>query len=92
MNKFFFFDTMHYLKILQIVFRSKKLIKGNYQPSKLKVLKDTFKQSFTFRNDLLKKVYMQICKCKYKHPHKRISAYTHKRKHTYAYMHAYTYT
>ena len=46
---------MHYLKILQIVFRSKKLIKGNYQPSKLKVLKDTFKQSFTFRNDLLKK-------------------------------------
>ena len=35
--------------MLQIVFRAKKLIKDNYKPSKTKVLKDTFQQSFKLR-------------------------------------------
>ena len=32
--------------MLQIVFTPEKLIKANYKPSKMKVLKDTFQQSF----------------------------------------------
>ena len=45
-NNFFFVGIIQHLKILQIVFRPKKLIKPNYKPSKMKVLKDTFQQSF----------------------------------------------
>ena len=45
-NNFFFVGIIQHFKILQIVFRLKKLIKFNYKPSKMKVLKDTFQQSF----------------------------------------------
>ena len=38
------------LQILQIVFRPEKLIKANYKPSKMKVLKDIFQQSFKLPN------------------------------------------
>ena len=46
-NNFFVVDIIQHFKILQIVFRPKKIIKANYKPSKIKVLKDTFQQSFT---------------------------------------------
>ena len=49
-NHFFFVGIMQYFRILQIVFRSKKLIKANYKPSKMKVLKYTFGQSFKLHN------------------------------------------
>ena len=49
-NNFFFVGMIQYFKILQIVFRPKKLIKANYKPSKMKVLKDTFQQSFKLHN------------------------------------------
>ena len=45
-NNFFFVGIIQHFKILQIVFRPKKLIKAHYKPSKMNVLKDTFQQSF----------------------------------------------
>ena len=42
----FFVDIMQNFKILQIVFMPKTLYKANYKFSKMKVLKDTFQQSF----------------------------------------------
>ena len=45
-NNFFFLGTIKHFKILQIVFRSTKLIKTNCKPSKMTVLKYTFQQSF----------------------------------------------
>ena len=36
--------------MLQIVFRPKKVIKTNYKPSKMKVLKYAFQQNFKFHN------------------------------------------
>ena len=41
-NNFFFVGIIQYFKMLQIVFRPKKVIKTNYKPSKMKVLKYTF--------------------------------------------------
>ena len=41
---------IQYFKILQIVFRPKKLIKANYKPSKMKVLKHNFQQSVKLHN------------------------------------------
>ena len=46
MNNFFFVDIIQHFKVLQTVFRPKKLIKTNCESSKMKVLKDTFQQSF----------------------------------------------
>ena len=45
-NNFFFVGIIQHFKMLQIVFTPEKLIKANYKPSKMKVLKDTFQQSF----------------------------------------------
>ena len=39
-----------YFKKLQIVFKPRKLIKANYKPSKMKVLKDTFQHNFKLHN------------------------------------------
>ena len=50
MNNFFFIGIIQNFKILRIVFTPKKLIKGNYKPSKMKVLKYTFQQSFKPHN------------------------------------------
>ena len=50
MNTFFFVGIIQNFKILQTVFRPKKLIKANYKPSKMKVLEDTFQQSFKLHN------------------------------------------
>ena len=47
---FFFVGLIQYFKILQIFFRPKKLIKDNYKPTKMKVLKYTFQQSFKLHN------------------------------------------
>ena len=74
-NNFFFVGIIQHFKILQIVFRPKKLIKANYKPSIMKVLKDTFLQSFKlhiYRWELKKK----------KRPNSHIFVCTHK--HTYA--------
>ena len=63
-----FFGIIHYLKILEIVFRTKKLIKANYKPNRMKVSNDTFQQSFH--------------KCSVKkhiHTNANISASTHRR-------------
>ena len=38
-NNFFFVGIIQHFKILQIIFRLKKLIKANYKPSKMKSLK-----------------------------------------------------
>ena len=38
-NNFFFVGIIQNFKILQIIFRPKKLIKANYKPSKMKSLK-----------------------------------------------------
>ena len=38
------------IKVLQIVFRPKQLIKANCKPSRMKNLKNTFQQSFEFHN------------------------------------------
>ena len=45
-NNFVFVGIIPHFKILQTVFRPKKLIKANYKPSKMKVLKDPFQQCF----------------------------------------------
>ena len=45
-NNFFFVGMIQHFKMLQIVFTPEKLIKANCKPSKMKVLKDTFQQSF----------------------------------------------
>ena len=54
-DNLFFVGITEYLKIPQTVSRAKKLIKVNYKPSNMKVLKDTFQQSFKFHNYLVKK-------------------------------------
>ena len=76
-NSFFFVDIIQHLKILQIVFRPKKLIKANYKPSKMKVLKYTFQQSFKLQNYWEEK--------KNTHTIAHIFACTHKRTHAYTY-------
>ena len=54
-DNLFFVGIIEYLKIPQTVSRAKKLIKVNCKPSNMKVLKDTFQQSFKFHNYLVKK-------------------------------------
>ena len=75
-NNFFFVGIMQHFKILQIVFRSKKLIKVNYKPSKMIVLKDTFQQSFRLHNywELKKKKKTRTQTHTYSHVH--INAHT----------------
>ena len=81
---FFFVNIIHHFKILQKVFRPKKLIKANCKPSKLKVLKDIFQQSFKFHNWVKKNAYISAC------THKRTYAYSHM--HAYIQPHIYTQT
>ena len=69
-NNLFFVSVIQYLKILKIVFRPKKLIKANYKPSKMKVLQDTFQQSFKLHNYCQEKKHRRtnahILACTYK--------------------------
>ena len=87
-NNFFFVGIIQHFKILQIVFRSKKLTKANYKPSKMKVLKDTFQQSFKLHN------YWEFKKNKQQQENTRTNAHifacTHKRTYAYTHMQAYT--
>ena len=78
-DNFFFVDVMQHLKILQIVFRPKKLIKANYKASRMKVSKGTFRQSFKFHNYWVGK--------KAKKPYMHIYKYTHANKRTHIPMH-----
>ena len=70
-NNFFFVGIIQHFKILQIVFRPKKLIKANYKPSKMKVLKDTFLQSFNIfvRTSYLLVGIKRVRTCKHTHAH-----------------------
>ena len=45
-NNLFFVGIIQHFEIMQIVFSLKKIIKANYKPSKMKVLKDTFSAGF----------------------------------------------
>ena len=83
-NNFFFVVIMQDLKILQIVFRPKKLIKPNYKPSKMKVLKDTFRPSFKLHNNWGKKTYTrtQTHTCSHVHINARTGIHICKRTHT----------
>ena len=83
-NNFFFVGIMQHFKILQIVFRPKKLIKVNYKPSKMIVLKDTFQQSFRLHN------YWELKKKNNTHTNAHIFACTHKRTYVYTHMQACT--
>ena len=91
MNNFFFIGIIQNFKILRIVFTPKKLIKGNYKPSKMKVLKYTFQQSFKPHN------YWEFMGKKTKNQQQQnartnahIFACTHKCKYAYTIMQAYT--
>ena len=77
-DNLFFVGIIEYLKIPQTVFRAKKLIKVNYKPSNMKVLKILFSRVLSFITTWRKKTYMHICKYKYKDAHKC----THTRMHT----------
>ena len=81
-SNFFFVGTIQHLKTQQIVFRPKTLIKANYKRSKLKVLKDTFQQSFKLHNYWeLKKTHTRphtrIRTCKHTHTHIQTKLYIH---------------
>ena len=93
-NNFFFVGIMQDYKIIKIVFRSKKLIKANYKPSKMKVLKDIFQQSFKrhiYRWKLKKKktkktrANAHIFACTHKHT-LRISISAQASTHTHAHI------
>ena len=82
---------IQHLKILQIVFRPKKLIEANYKPSKMKVLKDTFQQSFKLhiywwelKKKKKKRTNAHIFACTHKHT-LRISIYAQASTHTRTY-------
>ena len=62
-NNLFLVGIVQHLKILLTVFTLKKLIKANYQPSRMKVSKDNSQQSFRFHNYWVKR-------SKYTHSHK----------------------
>ena len=87
-SNFFFVGIIQHFKILQDSFSSKKkLIKANYKPSKMKVLKDTFQQSFKLH------IYWWELRIKKKaqthtYLHVHINAHTHKRISTCKYKHA----
>ena len=97
-KNFLFVGIIQDLKILQIVFRPKKLIKANYKLSKVKVLKDealkdTFQQSFKFYNYWEGKK-MHNCVYTSGNTHARtnthISACTHKLTYADTHMHVYS--
>ena len=74
-NNFFYVGIIQHFKILQIVFRPKKLIKVNYKPSKTKFLKDTFQH------------HIYCWESKKKRTKAHIFASTHKRTYAYASTH-----
>ena len=86
---FTFVDIIQHLKMLQIVLRLKKLIKASYKTSKIKILKDTFQQSFKLHNYCEeKKTRAQMHT--YSHVHITSHAYTHMQAYTHAtYRHNY---
>ena len=86
-SNLFFVGMIKHRKILQIVFRPKILIKANFRPSKIRVLKYTFQQSFKFHN-WWKQTYMHINKCKYVHAYKRTHIYMYTKAHIPIYAHA----
>ena len=95
-------NKIQYFKIRQIVFRPKNLIRANYKLSKMKVLKDTFQQSFKLHSYWKKHTYtraqthtylhvhintrMRIRTCKHTHTHIDTIIYTQ----TYPYRHRLT--
>ena len=83
---------IQYFKILQIVFRPKKLIKANYKPSKIKILKDNFQQSFKLHNYWKKNTHTRTQTHRYLHVH--INARTRIRtcKHTHTHIDTIIYT
>ena len=84
-NNFVFVGIIQHFKILQIVFRAKKLIKSNCKPSKMKVLKDTFQQSFKLH------IYwweLREKRTNHKYLHVHINTHTHKRIRTWKNTHA----
>ena len=82
---FCFVSIIQHFKILQIVFRSKKLNKANYKPSKMKVLKDTFRQSFKLH------IYWWELKKKCVKTHTYLHVHIN-RHYAYAYMHKQAHT
>ena len=77
-NNFVFVGRIPHFKILQTLFRPKELIKANYKPSKMKVLKDPFQQCF--------KLHIYWSEFKKKEIKKRTNAHifagAHKRRYT----------
>ena len=49
-NNFIFVEVIQHLRMLEIVFTPKKLIKVNDKPSRMNVSKDIFQQSFKFHD------------------------------------------
>ena len=47
-NNFFFVSIIQHLKILQIAFRPKKLVKADYKSSKMKISKRLFSRDLSF--------------------------------------------
>ena len=83
---------MQHFKILQIVLRPKKLIKANYKPSKMDILKYTFQQSFKLHLywwELKKKkankphTYLRVHINTHTHKHIRTSKHIHTRTHAH---------
>ena len=98
-NNFFFVVIMQDLKILQIVFRPKKLVKANYKPSKMNVLKDTFRPSFELHNYWGKKnihthtnAHIFACTLKRTYRYTHVQAYTHAHVETIINTQTYPYT
>ena len=90
-NNFSFVGIIQHFKILQIVFRPKKLIKANYKPSKMKVSKYTFQQSFKlhiywWKFEKKKRTKAHIFACTHKHT-LRISTYAQASTHTHTHTH-----
>ena len=49
-NNFIFVEVIQHLRMLEIVFTPKKLIKVNDKPSRMNISNDIFQQSFKFHN------------------------------------------
>ena len=47
-NNFFFVSIIQHLKILEIAFRAKKLVKADYKSSKMKISKRLFSRDLSF--------------------------------------------
>ena len=86
---------MQHFKTQQLVFRPKELIKANYKPSKMEVLKGTFHYSFKFRNCWeLKNTHTYTRTQTHTYSHVQINANTRIRtyKHTHAHIDTIIYT